>query len=96
MMKALKVETFDDVFDALADSPEQAANWRVRAELSEKIRGVVIASGWTQAEAARRCKIAQPRMNDLLHDRISKFSLDALVNIAAALGWMVELHLKAA
>jgi predicted XRE-type DNA-binding protein len=35
-------------------------------------------------------------MNDLRRGRISRFSLDALVNIAAALGLRVQVRLKAA
>ncbi|NLB83262.1 MAG: XRE family transcriptional regulator, partial [Synergistaceae bacterium] len=46
----------------------------------------------TQSEAAARCGITQPRMNDLLRGRISKFSLDALVNIAAPLGLTVRMR----
>ena len=34
----------------------------------------------TQARAARRLGITQPRLNDLLHGKISKFSLDTLMN----------------
>jgi predicted XRE-type DNA-binding protein len=34
-------------------------------------------------------------MNDLLRGRLSRFSLDALVNIAAALGMRVELKTAA-
>ncbi len=49
--------------------------------------------GWTQAEAARRSGVTQPRMNDLLRDRISRFSLDALVNMAAACGQRVRVEL---
>ena len=57
---------------------------------------VVRARGWTQTEAARRCGISQPRMNDLLHGRVSRFSLDALVIIAASLGRRVQVSLKKA
>jgi predicted XRE-type DNA-binding protein len=51
---------------------------------------------WTQAEAAIRCGVTQPRINDLLRGRVSRFSLDALVNIATALGCRVRLDLDAA
>jgi predicted XRE-type DNA-binding protein len=51
---------------------------------------------WTQAEAANRCGVTQPRINDLLRGRVSRFSLDALVNIATALGCRVRLDLEAA
>lgn len=57
---------------------------------------IISDSGWTQAEAARRCSVSQPRINDLLRCRISRFSRDALVNMASALGWKVTLQLKAA
>jgi predicted XRE-type DNA-binding protein len=40
--------------------------------------------------------VTQPRINDLLRGRIARFSLDALVNIAAALGRKVRVSLEAA
>jgi predicted XRE-type DNA-binding protein len=84
------------VWDALADTPEQAANLKARTELMQKIAAIVKESGWTQAEAARRCGVTQPRINDLLRGRVSRFSLDALVNIATAIGRRVHFELKAA
>jgi predicted XRE-type DNA-binding protein len=49
-----------------------------------------------KAEAARQCGVTQPRINDLLRGRISKFSVDALVNIASRLGRKVTVRLDAA
>lgn len=46
---------------------------------------------WKQVEAAQHCGITQPRLNDMLRGRISRFSLDALVNIAAAIGQRVHI-----
>ena len=89
-------ETFASVWDALADTPEQAANLRARSELMRQIAKVIKASGWTQVDAATRCGITQPRVNDLLRGRVSRFSIDALVNIATALGRTVHFELKAA
>ncbi len=92
-MKRKTTQTFTNVWDAIADTPEEAANLNVRYELMEKIAEIVRESGWTQAEAAKRCGVTQPRMNDLLRGRISRFSLDALVNIASALGRKVSIKL---
>lgn len=89
-------ERYASVWDAIADTPEQAANVRATAELMQKIAARVKEHDWTQAEAARRCGLTQPRMNDLLRGRVSRFSLDALVNIATALGCRVRLDLDAA
>jgi predicted XRE-type DNA-binding protein len=94
--KAPEYQQFANVWDAVCDTPEEAANLTARSELMMQITQIVKKSGWTQAEAAKRCRITQPRMNDLLRGRISRFSLDALVNIATALGRKVQLKLKAA
>ena len=92
-MNKAKTHGFTSVWDAIADTPEEAANLRVRAELMEKIAALISQSGWTQADAAGHCGVTQPRINDLLRGRISRFSLDALVNIAAALGQRVHVEL---
>lgn len=93
-MRKPKVETFASVWDALADTPEEAANLRVRAALMRQIAEIVKKSEWTKAEAAERCGVTQPRINDLLRGRISRFSLDALVNIAAALGRKITVKVE--
>lgn len=90
------IETFASVWDAIADTPEEAANLRVRAELMDKLTALISEQNWTQVDAASRCGVTQPRINDLLRGRISRFSLDALVNIAAALGQRVHVELEAA
>jgi predicted XRE-type DNA-binding protein len=88
--------TYASVWDALADTPEQAANLQARADLMRQIAELIQAEGWKQVEAAERCGVTQPRINDLLRGRVSRFSLDALVNIATALGRRVSVELEAA
>lgn len=95
-MTMAKKNTYASVWDALADNPEEAANLKMRADLMRKIAEIVTTGGWTQVEAARRCGVTQPRVNDLLRGKISRFSLDALVNIATTLGWKVSVALQAA
>ncbi|MDH4287859.1 MAG: helix-turn-helix domain-containing protein [Aquincola sp.] len=89
-------KTYTSVWDALADTPEQAANLQARADLMRQIAELIRAEGWKQVEAAERCGVTQPRINDLLRGRVSRFSLDALVNIATALGRRVSVELEAA
>jgi predicted XRE-type DNA-binding protein len=93
-MKRPKIETFASVWDALADTPEESVNLRVRSALMRQIAEIIESKGWTQAEAAERCGVTQPRINDLLRGRISRFSLDALVNIAAALGRKITVKVE--
>lgn len=95
-MNLTTTEGYTSVWDAISDTQEEAANLQVRAQIMTKISNIVKENGWTQAEAAIRCGITQPRINDLLRGRISRFSLDALVNIAAALGMRVHVELEVA
>lgn len=88
----MKLERYESVWDAIESSPSEAANMKARATLMMAIRKVV--DGWrgTQAEAARRLGITQPRLNDLLRGRINKFSLDALVELAERAGLSIRMR----
>jgi predicted XRE-type DNA-binding protein len=92
-MSKLEVQEFANVWDAIADTPEEAANLTLRSELMDEIEEIIKQNGWTQKEAAKRCGVTQPRINDLLRGRIARFSIDALVNIASALGRKVRVSL---
>ena len=92
----LVIEECESVWEALGFSPNEAANLQARAVLMRQIEGIVKEAGWTQAAAAKRCGVSQPRINDLLRGRIDKFSIDALVNMATSLGRRVDFALKAA
>ena len=91
-----ETERYASVWDAIADTSDEAANLRVRSELMDKIAELVEKNGWTQLEAAQRCGVTQPRISDFLRGRISRFSLDALVNITTALGCRVHVELEIA
>ena len=87
----MKAQTFASVFDAVSDTPQEAANMKARAELMAIIRARVDSWGLSQDEAAARLDLTRPRLNDLLRGKISKFSLDALFNAASAAG--LDVHI---
>ena len=86
----------DNVFRDLGFPEGEAQNLLLRADLVIHIRKVIEKLGLTQAEAAKRASITQPRMNDFVKGRTEKFTLDAMVNVAAQLGYVVKLSLKKA
>jgi hypothetical protein len=49
-------------------------------------------AGWSQSIAAQNLGLTQPRVSDLYRGKISKFSLDALVEIASKLGIHVRVE----
>lgn len=90
----VNVEVFDSVFDALADTPAEAANLTARADLLLSIRERAKAWDVPQDQAAKRLGLTRPRLNDLLRGKLEKFSLDALVNIATASGFKLHIQLE--
>lgn len=88
-------QVFESVWDALEDTPAEAANMRLRSELMIAVRQAVTGWGLTQAAAARRLDVTQPRLNDLMRGRINNFSLDALTLLAARAGLAVRMQIEA-
>lgn len=89
-----KEQRFASVWDAIEDTPQQAASMRARSELMMAMQGWVKASGKTQAEAARLFSITQPRMSDLMRGKISLFSLEALMDMATVAGLEPHITIK--
>ena len=92
----IEVQEFADVFDALADTPAEAANMKARSDLLSALTDLVKSWELTQDQAAARLGITRPRLNDLVRGKLSKFSLDALVNLTAAAGMTLEIRIAAA
>lgn len=90
----MNVETFDSVFDALADTQAEAANMTARADLLLAVRERIKEWNLTQEDAAARLGLTRPRLNDLMRGKLDKFSLDALVNIAAVAGFRLHIELE--
>ena len=92
----MTTEVFESVWDALEDTPAEAENMKLRSSLMIAIGEAVSAWQVTQTDAAKRVGVTQPRLNDLLRGRVGKFSLDALVALAARAGLAVHLEITMA
>jgi predicted XRE-type DNA-binding protein len=89
----MKTRTFANVWDALSDSPEEAATLKIRSDVMIAIHDRVRAWDTTQAQAASRLGVTQPRLNDLLQGKINKFSLDTLLTLAGRAGLKVKINI---
>ncbi|MDP1524991.1 MAG: XRE family transcriptional regulator [Rhodocyclaceae bacterium] len=89
-----KEQRFASVWDAIGDTPQQAASMRARSELMMALQSWVKISGKTQAEAAQLLGITQPRMSDLMRGKISLFSLDAMMDMATVAGLEPHVTIK--
>lgn len=71
------------VFTELGFSLAESSNLRFRSQMMTALRKFMEKEGLTQANAAKRLKVSQPRISDLTSGKTSRFSLDTLVNILA-------------
>jgi len=69
----------------------EAQNLRVRADLMIELIRIVRGSKLSQAAAAARFGVSQPRVSDLMTGKIDRFSIDALVEMLARAGRRVEI-----
>lgn len=88
----MKKQTFASIWDAIEETPEAAANMRLRADLMVAVQRHVAASGLIQAQAAKELGITQLRLNDVLRGRIGKFSLDTLIAMLVRAGKQVSVN----
>ncbi|MCB8878478.1 helix-turn-helix domain-containing protein [Acidisoma silvae] len=86
-------ETFRSVWDAIEDTPAEAENMKLRSALMMSIKDYIARNNMTQAEAAKAFGVTQPRISDLNRGKIGLFGLDALVTMAAAAGFHVEMKI---
>src|SRR5690606_1026373 len=91
--QTMNEQRFESVWDAIESTPGEAANMRARSALAISLAEMIKKRGLTQAEAARRLGVTQPRVSDLMRGKIDLFSLDTLVNMLASAGFRVELHI---
>jgi predicted XRE-type DNA-binding protein len=75
--------------------PHEAAVLLLRCELAEALRQWVDREGLTQAQAAERLGVSQPRMSEIARNRVEKLSLDYLVGLCAKAGVSVAVKLAA-
>jgi predicted XRE-type DNA-binding protein len=83
-----------NVFADLGFSPAESRNLHIRAQMITALRKFIEKEGLTQADAAKRLRVSQPRVSDLTRGKISRFSLDTLVNMLTDAGLSVDLRIK--
>jgi predicted XRE-type DNA-binding protein len=92
----MKEEVFENVWDAIEPDPVKRENLKLRSELMFRLREHIKREKWTQAEAAKRLGVTQPRISNLMRGKINSFGLDMLVKMATAAGLRITLRVQRA
>lgn len=83
-----------NIFSDLGFTKEESANLEARSRLMILLEKEIKRLKVTNNEAAKRLGVKAPRISELLHGRIEKFSLDLLVSYLARLGKKVEFRVR--
>jgi len=74
------------VWDAIEDTPEAAEEMRLRSTLMMDLQNHLKALKMSETQAAALLDLPHPRIVDLMQGKIDLFEMDALMQMAAAVG----------
>ena len=84
------------VWEAIENTPQEAAAMRARADLMIALQEQLTALKLTQAESAALLGVTQPRVSDLVRGKIDLFSMESLIDMLSRSGIEVEVRLRKA
>lgn len=82
---------YESAFDAL-ENEDRAASLRVKSTLANRLMEYMEDHSLTQTEAADHFRVNQSRVSLLVNGRISKFTIDYLIDMcdAAGISWDIN------
>jgi len=86
------IEGSGNIFIDLGFDPTEAEIMKLRTEVMIRTAQQLKAQGLTQAQAAKKLGITQPRVSRLIKGKLEDFSLDMLLKLAARVGLRPELR----
>jgi len=87
-------ESSGNVFKDIGFNDSEADSLFIRGCLMIEIEKIIKSNGWTQAQAADILGITQPRISEILSDRVDLFAIDTLVKYLSLLGKRVLVNVE--
>jgi predicted XRE-type DNA-binding protein len=82
------------VFEQIGFSCDEAAHLQLRSAMMTRLMAEIENQGLTQADAAKRMGITQPRVSDLMRGKLHLFSIDSLVALLSGMGLRVDFKVR--
>ncbi|MFT8662640.1 helix-turn-helix domain-containing protein [Zymomonas mobilis] len=86
--------TYDDIWDAFNIKPDKAKSLDIRSDLMIELTDFIEDKGFTQKKAAAFFGVSQPRISNLVHGRLSLFTIDFLVELCVKAGINVDVSIS--
>lgn len=79
--------------ELLANDPVELNILTLKARMMMAITQLIRERGLSQSDAANMLKVTQPRISNLMNGKISKFSIDMLIEMLGRLGYLMDMSL---
>ncbi|MBK5929907.1 helix-turn-helix domain-containing protein [Halochromatium salexigens] len=90
----MNAHPFASVWEAIEDTPEEAATMKLCASLMRALQAQIADHGLSPTEAARRFGVTEPRIAELIAGKVTLFDLNALIHMAATAGLQCEIQIR--
>lgn len=88
-------ETFDCVWDAIADSPGEAAVLKFKSNLMRQVIELVKKHHESMQQLGLKCALPEERVEHIAKGKIAQVEISDLFRLVAALGYRVDIQLVA-
>ncbi len=91
----MAIQTTTDVWEAIADSPEEVEKLRVWAEALDAVLARIEELGLSPTQAAARLGVSRSRIYEMRAGKQGVYSLERLIGFGARLGLHAQLRMSA-
>jgi predicted XRE-type DNA-binding protein len=92
-MNALIDTKEENMFSWFMDDPVEASKANMKAKLAVVFVQTMKAKGLSQAETAEIMGVTQSRISNLVRGKLSRFSIDTLLQFMLTWGYNIEIHM---
>lgn len=88
------IQAYQRVFEEMGYSNEEGALLLIRTQLLKTLKDEIEKKKWSQAQAAEKLGVKQPRISEIHSLRIDKFSVELLIKYLYRLDKSIEFKIK--
>lgn len=77
-------------FEILTSDPVELSIITLKGRMMILLTKMITEAGMSQAQAAKILKVSQPRVSNLMGGKMSKFSIDMLIEMLGRMGCMID------
>jgi len=83
-----------NLFEQMGFDSHESRILEMKTQAYRQIKKIVEKQGYTQKYLAEKFDVTQPRVSELLHGKLSLFSLEKLLGFVELLGYRTDMQFK--